>query len=237
MGADGKPLGTFRTPSTTVDASDFTAENLTFENSAGPGRKVGQAVAISVNGDRCVFRSCRFLGWQDTLYTGGTGRQYYRDCSIEGDVDFIFGYATVFFEHCRIHSKGFGYIAAHARTAPDQPTGYVFHDCDLTAAADLAPASVYLGRPWRPYSRVVFLDCRLGPHIRPAGWDNWRNPANETTAWFAEGKSSGPGANPMARVAWSRQLTPAETAPFQARRFLAGSDGWHPEDAEVDRRD
>src|SRR6185312_14208123 len=90
-GADGKPLGTFRTPSTTVDASDFSAENVTFENSAGPGRKVGQAVALSVSGDRCTFRNCRFLGWQDTLYTGGTGRQYFRDCTVEGDVDFIFG--------------------------------------------------------------------------------------------------------------------------------------------------
>lgn len=231
LGPDGKPLGTFRTPSTVVDASDFTAEKLTFENTAGPGRQAGQAVAISVNGDRCVFRNCRFLGWQDTLYTGGTGRQYYRDCTIEGDVDFIFGYATAVFDRCRIVSRGNGYIAAHARTAADQPTGYVFRDCELTGAESLAPATVYLARPWRPYSRVLFLDCRMGFHIRPAGWDNWRNPANEATAWFAEHNSSGPGADPKARVGWSRQLTPEETEPFQTRRFLAGKDGWNPESA------
>jgi pectinesterase len=228
LGPDGTPLGTFRTPSTVVDASDFTAENLTFENSAGPGRQVGQAVAISVTGDRCVFRSCRFLGWQDTLYTGGSGRQYYRDCTIEGEVDFIFGYATVVFEHCRIYSRGIGYIAAHARTAADQPTGYVFRDCDLTGAESLAPATVYLARPWRPYSRVLFIGCRMGKQIRPVGWDNWRNPANEATAWFAEYHSSGPGANLQARVSWSRQLTQTETEPFQTRRFLAGNDGWQP---------
>jgi pectinesterase len=226
-GPDGKALGTSGSASVYVYADDFVAENLTFKNTAFPRKVVGQALALYINGDRAVFRRCRFLGWQDTLYAGGvTSRQFFRDCAIEGDVDFIFGHSAAVFERCRIHSKGPGYVTAHARLAPDTPTGYVFRDCELTGATP--PASVYLGRPWRPYARVVFINCRQGPHIRPEGWDNWRDPRNEKTAWFAEHNSSGPGANPAARVRWARQLSPAECEAFETRRFLAGSDGWNP---------
>ena len=224
---DGTLYGTSGSASVFIEADDFAAENITFENSAAPRKEVGQALAMKVTGDRCVFRKCRFLGWQDTLYAGGTGRQYYRDCYIEGDVDFIFGQAAAVFENCRIHSKGPGYITAQARLAADVPTGYVFRNCDLTGSTEAG--SVYLGRPWRPYGRVVFIGCRMGAHIRPEGWHNWNKAENETTAWFAEHNNSGPGATTKARVPWSRQLSPAEIEPFTTRRFLAGKDRWNPE--------
>src|SRR3954471_13526130 len=121
---DGKPIGTFRTPSTLIDADDFIAENLTFDNSAGP---VGQALAIRVDGDRAVFRKCRFLGWQDTILLN-RGRQYFDNCYIEGHVDFIFGGATAFFDKCEIRCLRNGYITA-ASTPKDEPFGFVFRDC------------------------------------------------------------------------------------------------------------
>jgi pectinesterase len=164
-----------------------------------------------VNADRARFLKCRFLGWQDTLYANG-GRQHYKDCYIEGHVDFIFGNATALFEDCEIHSKGQGYVTAQSRLADTPATGYVFRHCRLTGSN--TGNGVYLGRPWRPYARVVYIDCWLGEHIRPQGWDNWRNPENEKTAWFAEYHSTGPGANAGSRVGWSKQLTAREAEEF-----------------------
>jgi pectinesterase len=216
--------GTFFSPVVEVDGAGFEAVNITFENSFGAGT---QAVALSIHSDRAVFRNCRFSGWQDTLYAA-SGRQYYRDCFIEGHVDFIFGNAAAVFDRCEIHSRGSGYIAAHRRTRPDEPTGFVFRDCRLTGAAAESPG-VFLGRPWRSCARVVFLNCWMGGHIRPEGWDNWNHtPANEKTAWFAELGSTGPGANTVARVAWARALTPAAAGAFAPEVFLRGSDGWNP---------
>jgi pectinesterase len=203
----GTAGGTSKSASVYIWAEDFTAENLTFENSYGTG---SQAVALYVNADRARFRHCRMLGWQDTLYANG-GRQVYRDCYIEGHVDFIFGNATALFEDCEIHSKASGYVTAQSRLADTPSTGYVFRHCRLTGAAT---DRVFLGRPWRPYARVVYIDCWLGPHIRPEGWDYWRNPENEKTAWFAEYHSTRPGANPGARVRWSKQLTAREAEEF-----------------------
>ncbi len=201
--------------STLINANDFHAENLTFENSFGVG---SQAVALFVDADRASFKNCRFLGWQDTLFVNGS-RHYFKDCYIEGHVDFIFGTASAVFENCTIHSKGQGYVTAHYRTSNEEDTGFVFVRCRLTGSN--TGSGVYLGRPWRPYARVVFIDCWLGDHIRAEGWDNWRDPAREKTAWFAEYKSKGPGANPSARVAWSRQLTDREAPEFSRERFFS----------------
>jgi len=199
--------------STFVNANSFRAENVTFENSFGTG---SQAVALFVDADLAEFQNCRFLGWQDTLFVNG-GRHLFKDCYIEGHVDFIFGNASAVFENCTIHSKAKGYVTAHYRTSGDQNTGFVFRRCRLTGAAG---TEAYLGRPWRPYARVIFLECWLGAHIKPAGWDNWRDPAREKTAWFAEYKSTGPGANANARVAWSKQLTAADARLFSRERFF-----------------
>ncbi|HEV8428844.1 MAG TPA: pectate lyase [Pyrinomonadaceae bacterium] len=201
--------------STLINGDDFRAENLTFENTFGTG---SQAVALFVDAERASFENCRFLGWQDTLFVNGS-RHYFKNCYVEGHVDFIFGTASAVFEDCTIHSKGQGYVTAHYRLSNEENTGFVFLRCRLTGQD--TSNGVYLGRPWRPYARVVFLDCWLGPHIRPEGWDNWRDPAREKTAWFGEYRSKGPGANPKARVAWSRQLTSAEAATFSRAQFFS----------------
>ena len=221
IGQDGKPIGTFRTPSTQIDADDFTAENLTFENSAGP---VGQALAIRLDGDREVFRNCRFLGWQDTILAN-RGRHYFEACYIAGHVDFIFGAATVFFEKCHVHCLGNGYITA-ASTPDDQPFGYVFSNCKITGASP--EVKTYLGRPWRACSAVTFLNTEMSEVVRPVGWNNWNDPAKEKTARYAEFNSTGPGANPAARVPWARQLTGAEAKAITMEKVLAGADGWNP---------
>lgn len=217
----GEEKSTSGSASCYIYAPDFIAENLTFENSAGP---VGQAVACFVSGDRAIFRKCRFLGNQDTLYTYGyPTRQYYEDCYIEGTVDFIFGKATAVFNRCDIHSRGKGYVTAPA-TPEDSRYGYVFHDCRLTAADGVE--NVPLSRPWRPYAQAVFINCELGKHISPAGWDNWGKASNEQTVNYAEYNSKGPGANPAARAPYSRQLT--DPTPYAISTVLAGNDGWNP---------
>ena len=221
IGKDDKPIGTFRTPSTVIDADDFTAENITFENSAGP---VGQALAIRVDGDRAVFRNCRFLGWQDTILLN-RGRHYFEDCYIAGHVDFIFGGATAFFERCHIHCLKDGYITATS-TPDNQPFGFVFSDCKITGES--AAVKTYLGRPWRAFSSVIFLNTEMSEVVRNVGWHNWNFPEREKTARYAEFNSSGPGAKPSERVPWSRQLTKSEAKAITVRKVLAGSDGWNP---------
>jgi pectinesterase len=183
-----------------VEAEGFYAENLTFENAAG---QVGQAVAVRINGDKVIFKNCRFLGNQDTLFAHGIARMYFTNCYIEGTTDFIFGSAIALFESCQIHSKKDSYITA-ASTPMGNPFGYVFKNCALTA--DSGVNKVYLGRPWRAYAKTVFIGCNLGAHILPEGWDNWRNPDREKTAYYAEYKNIGPGSNTSGRVPWSHQL-------------------------------
>ena len=219
-GPDDKPIGTFRTPSTFIDADDFTAQNITFENSAGP---VGQALAITLNGDRAVFRNCRFLGLQDTMFVN-RGRHYFENCYIAGHVDFIFGAATDFFEGCHIHCCRNGYITA-ASTPDDQPYGFVFSNCRITGEPGVKS---YLGRPWRAFSAVAFLNTEMSDVVRPEGWHNWGQPEREKTARYAEYKSIGPGANPDARVKWARQLTDDDAKCYTVENVLRGNDSWNP---------
>lgn len=223
-GADGYPIGTFRTPSVTIDADDFSAESITFENSAGP---VGQALAIRVDGDRAAFRNCRFLGHQDTILLN-RGRQYFEHCYIEGTTDFIFGGATAWFEGCDIHCLTSSYITA-AATPDFQPFGFVFRNCRVTAEPDV---KVYLGRPWRDFAAVAFLNCELPAAIRPEGWHNWDQPKREATARYAEYGNMGPGANSSQRVKWSMQLTENEAAEITPKQVLSGSDQWRPAQAD-----
>lgn len=210
-------LTTYTTYTVLVEGDDFTAENLTIQNTAG---RVGQAVALHVEGDRCVITNCRLLGNQDTLYaaTGGS-HQYYKNCFIEGTTDFIFGEATAVFDHCVIQSLINSYVTA-ASTPPGHVFGFVFLDCRLIA--DTAAKKVFLGRPWRPYARTVYIRTELGSHITPAGWDNWRNPDNEKTAYYAEYESRGEGANPGQRASWARQLTAKEARTYTVENILGG---------------
>ena len=218
---DGNPIGTFRTPSATIDADDFTAENLTFENSAGP---IGQALAIRVDGDRASFRNCRFLGWQDTIFLN-RGRQYFDDCYICGHVDFIFGAATAWFEHCHINCLGNGYITA-ASTPVDQPYGFVFSHCTITG--DKPGVETYLGRPWRIYASTIFLNCEMSDVVRPVGWFDWKKPEAHQTARYAEYNNTGAGANPAARPDWTKQLSKSEASKITVRKVLGGTDNWDP---------
>ena len=219
--AEGRPIGTFKTPSTTIDADDFTAENLTFENSAGP---VGQALAIRVDGDCAAFRNCRFLGWQDTILLN-RGRQYFENCYIEGHVDFIFGAATAWFEDCRIHCLRDGYITA-ASTPVDVPFGFVFSNCKITGAPGV---KVFLGRPWRNYASTIYLNCEMSEVVRPVGWNDWNKSEAHLTARFAECNNTGDGASPTNRPDWTRQLKKTDAQKITVELVLGGADGWNPE--------
>ena len=210
--ANIKKMGTFRTYTLKVEGSSITFKNLTIENNAA---RLGQAVALHTEGDRLVFINCRFLGNQDTIYTGAKGtRLCFLNCYIEGTTDFIFGPSTALFHNCTIHSKANSYITA-ASTPKDIEVGYVFKNCKLTAAPDVD--KVYLGRP---YAATVFINCEMGKHICPAGWDNWRNPENEKTARYAEYGNTGEGADNTNRVKWVKQLTRKDVAKYEEPDYL-----------------
>ena len=220
-GADGKPIGTFRTPTVVVDADDFTAENITFENTAGP---VGQALALRVDGDRAVFRNSRFLGWQDTIFLN-RGRQYFEDSYVAGHVDFVFGGATAFFERCHVHALRNGYITA-ASTAAEQPYGFVFAHGRITGEPGVA---TYLGRPWRDFARVIFLDTEMSEVVRPEGWHDWDRTERQKTARFSDSGSSGPGGSAAKRVGWATPLSGADRSKLTPREVLRGADDWDPQ--------
>lgn len=213
---DGYKLGTFRTYSVLIDCDDFTAENITFENNAGLGREVGQAIALYVDGNNMTFKNCKMLASQDTLFTGPlppktielrgfagpkefdervNGYHVYENCYIEGDIDFIFGSASAYFDKCEIFSRNInrdvnGYVTAPS-TPEGQKYGYIFNQCKFTS--DAAPKSVYLGRPWRNYAKAVFIECELGEHIKSEGFDDWNKPEAHNTLLFAEYNNYGPG--------------------------------------------
>jgi pectinesterase len=216
----GNQYGTSGSASFYAYGAGFTARNITFENSSGP---VGQALAIYIGGDKARFFNCRFLGCQDTILTNGAGsREYFYDCYIEGTVDFIFGPATALFEKCRIFCKRGGLYITAASTPDTVKYGYVFRNCTITG--DAPENSFLLGRPWRPYAKVVFIQCSLDKLIRESGWDNWRNPENEKTAYYAEYQNTGPGFKPSGRVSWSRQLTDAEAKTYTTANILRNWD-------------
>ena len=214
----GENKGTSGSSSFYIYGPDFHAYDITFANSSGP---VGQAVAVFVSGNRAVFTRCRFLGYQDTLYTyGKVSRQYYKDCYIEGTVDFIFGSSTAFFDNCEIHSLGRGYLTA-ASTPEGTDYGYVLYRCRLTAAPGVE--RTMLGRPWRPYAQTVFVECTMADHIDPAGWPNW-GVEKEKTAFYAEAGSrtlDGKKVDVSRRVKWSHQVSADD---YTIEKVLADAD-------------
>lgn len=219
---NGDTLNTWTCASVFIYGNDFSASNISFENNAG--FNAGQAVALRVEGNRARFRNCRMTGFQDVLFLSGSGvKHYFRDCYIEGTTDFIFGAATAVFKNCHIHSKKNSHVTA-ASTNSIIPYGFVFMDCRLTADSNINKVS--LGRPWSPTASVTYLNCRMDKHILPEGWSNWKNPANEATARYAEYNSTGPGANTAARVKWARQLTAEEAARYTMKNILGD---WEPE--------
>ena len=227
-------VGTSGSASIYVHASYITFEDITFENTAGEGKEIGQAVAVFTDGDFLFFHRCRFIGNQDTLYTygrfgkdGGIKRNYYLDCYIEGTTDFIFGPSIAFFENCHIHSKKNSYVTA-ASTLEGQKYGYVFKNCRLTAAPGIDKC--YLGRPWGAYAKTVFIGCELGPHIVADGWHDWEKegkPDTKKNSYYAEYQNYGPGAQGP-RVKWAHTLTEEEAAEYTFDKVM-----YQPEDGIV----
>ena len=215
-------MGTFRTYTLKVEGSDITFKNITIENNAA---LLGQAVALHTEGDRLTFLNCRFLGHQDTVYTGVAGtRLYFKDCYIEGTTDFIFGPSTAWFEHCDIYCKADSYITA-ASTPQNQPFGYVFNQCSITAAEGVT--KVYLGRPWRDYGYTLFMNCDLCKEICPEGWHHWEK-HREQTARYLEYNNRGDGATTTQRVPWSRQLTKKEASKITPEAVFNMQSSWTP---------
>lgn len=195
-------MGTFQTYTMIIRGNDITLENITIENNAP---MVAQAVALHTEGSQLIFINCRFLGNQDTIYTGGlNSKLYFHDCYIEGTTDFIFGPSTSWFENCSILCKRNSYITA-ASTPKDVKYGYIFNNCNITVSDEVT--SVYLGRPWRPYAMTLFMNTSLPVEINTLGWHNWNNNDNEKTARYLEYNNTGEGSNISQRVNWSKQLT------------------------------
>jgi pectinesterase len=215
-------LATRTSYSFAIHSSDFVAENITFSNSAG---EVGQAVAVMTTGDKIKFLNCRFLGNQDTFYTNGEGRVYLKNCYLEGTVDFIFGNSIAVFENCTIYCKRNAYITA-ASTTVGNKFGYVFINCKITAAPSVD--KMYLGRPWRPFAKTVFIRCEIGKFIHPEGWHNWSKPERETTVFYAEYKNSGEGANTSKRAAWSYQLSDEEAKLYTLKAIFKANNALVP---------
>jgi pectinesterase len=215
-------MGTFRTYTLKIEGNDITLKNLTIENNAA---RLGQAVALHTEGDRLVFINCRFIGHQDTVYTGMPHtRLFFKGCYICGTTDFIFGPSTAWFEDCTIESLINSYVTA-ASTPADVEYGYIFNNCRLTA--DGTAEKCYLGRPWRDYGYTLFMNCDLGGHIRPEGWHHWEK-QREQTARYLEYNNHGAGAQPQQRVAWSHQLTKKEAQQITPAKVFARQDNWNP---------
>ncbi|MBK8607008.1 MAG: alpha/beta hydrolase fold domain-containing protein [Chitinophagaceae bacterium] len=217
----GDTINTRTSWSFLIKADNFTATDITFQNDAG--FTAGQAVAVESDGDKAVFKNCRFIGFQDVLFTNNEkSRQYYENCYIEGTTDFIFGSATVWFEKTHIHSKKNSHITA-ASTPKEKEFGYIFNNCKLTG--DTSLHSVSLGRPWRTYAHTVYMNTYIGPHIKAEGWSNWNNTDNDKTTRYAEYKNYGPSSNPKTRINWSKQLTEVEAKNYTPKNIF---NGWNP---------
>lgn len=252
--ADGTEKGTFLSSTLMTTGSGVTVEDLTIRNDAGDGRIAGQAVAVYAAGDRGTWRRCSLIAHQDTLFcgplripnvTGDVGeragcaervirvedghltrsRQYFEDCFIRGDVDFIFGSYRCWFERCVLfmNERGGWYTAANTNEA--QPYGFVFHRCRLTG--ECLPGEARLGRPWRKYARTVFLACEMDEHVAPEGFSDW-DTERVVTDRCGEWRTAGERADQNARHPAQKRLTDAEAAEITVFRVLGGDDGWKP---------
>ena len=252
---DGREKTTFLSATLMVTGRNVEVEHLTVRNDAGDGRVVGQAVAVYAAGDRGIWRDCHFAAHQDTLYCGPlripdvvadigsrTGsaeqhplvqdgpltesRQYFENCLIEGDVDFIFGNYTCWFERCTLFMKERGGWYTAANTHPEQSYGFVFHNCRLTGACGIGKA--FLGRPWRAGARTVFLACEMDEHVAPEGFADW-DAGRKLTERCGEWGTTGARADQRTRHPAQKRLTDAEAAGLTMFYVLGGKDHWQPE--------
>lgn len=253
LGPDGKEKGTFLSYTMLVTGNNVEVENLTIRNDAGDGSVVGQAVAVYAAGDRGVWRNCRMIAAQDTLFCGPTmpkvardalprlipegvisvgdcplvlGRQYFEDCYIQGDIDFIFGPYRCWFERCTLHMNKRGGWYTAANTPESATYGMVFHRCHLTG--DCEDGAAYLGRPWRPYARTVFLHCEMDACVSPQGFADWEGGAPITDR-CGEYATSGARADQSTRHPAQKRLTDTEASLLTIPEVLGGYDQWQPD--------
>ncbi len=240
---DGSKRGTFRSYTFLVYANNFTASNITFENSAGFGDLVGQAIAVYAEGDSIHFKNCKILGHQDTLFTGplplkekqpggftgptidGARRlvhQLYEDCYISGEIDFIFGSATAYFKNCTLFALNRNQDINAYYTAPStyegQTFGYVFDHCTFTG--NCPPKSVALSRPWRIYAKTVLISCEYSDQIIDEGFTDWNKPESHDTVYYAEYNGHGPGYVPEKRAAYVHQLDESQAAMYTLENVM-----------------
>ena len=251
---DGTERGTFLSFTMLVTGNNVEVENLTIRNDAGDGRVVGQAVAVYAAGDRGVWRNCRMIAHQDTLFCGPLmqkvtdfiapyvsraeyvesvgdcplthSRQYFEDCYIQGDVDFIFGPYRCWFERCTLFMNARGGLYTAANTPEDQPYGMVFHRCFLTG--ECPDGMAYLGRPWRRFARTVFLECTMDAHVSPLGFNDW-DTVKVVTERYAEWRTLGDRADQSTRHPKQKRMTDAEAAVYTIPEVISGYDGWRPD--------
>ncbi|KAF5455288.1 hypothetical protein F2P56_024883 [Juglans regia] len=224
---------TFRSATVAVVGDGFIAKGITFENSAGPSKH--QAVALRSSADLSAFYQCSFVAYQDSLYVHSL-RQFYRDCDIYGTIDFIFGNAAVVFQNCNLYARKpnenqRNIFTAQGREDPNQNTGISILNCKVTAASDLIPVKssfeTYLGRPWKEYSRTVFLESYIDDLVDPAGWLEWNGTFALSTLYYGEYMNRGPGSNTSARVTWPGYRvinSSTEASQFTVGAFLQGNE-------------
>ncbi|KAH7846387.1 hypothetical protein Vadar_013428 [Vaccinium darrowii] len=237
----GQPgMTTYDSATVGVLGDGFMAKDLTIENTAGP--RGNQAVAFRSDSDRSVLENVEFLGNQDTL-CANTLRQFYKSCRIQGNVDFIFGFSASVFQNCLIlfsprdSSSDQNVITAHGRFDPAQTTGFVFLNCTVTGTAtymekyekqsSVSVVTSFLGRPWKEYSRTVFINCNLGPIISPEGWLPWDRDFGLATLYYGEYGNSGPGSVLSNRVKWSSRISADHLEAYSVQNFIQG-DRWIP---------
>ncbi|XP_022719159.1 probable pectinesterase 68 [Durio zibethinus] len=230
-GANGQQLRTYQTASVTVYANYFSARNISFKNTAPapmPGMHGWQAVAFRISGDKAYFSGCGFYGAQDTL-CDDAGRHYFKECYIEGSIDFIFGNGRSMYKDCELHSIAtrFGSIAAHDRNSPDEKTGFAFVRCKVTGTGPL-----YVGRAMGQYSRIVYAYTYFDDLVAHGGWDDWDHVSNKNkTVFFGVYKCWGPGAAAVRGVSWARELDFDAAHPFLVKSFVNGRHWIAPWDA------
>ncbi|XP_022150332.1 probable pectinesterase/pectinesterase inhibitor 39 [Momordica charantia] len=232
--SNGSGFSTQTTATLIVKGQNFMAQFLTFENSAE--QKEGQAIAVMDQAKHTAYYKCVFLSYQDTLYAGAVP-QFFKECDIYGRIDFIFGNGLVVFQDCNIYARIPGthiIVTAQSKNAVEDQSGFIFQNCNVTVSPEIASSkdnvTMFLGRPWRDYSMVIFMESFLDRVVQPKGWLEWPGrPVN--LLFYAEYNNRGPGADTSQRVDWPGYHVlhnAMEVTKFTVENFINGTK-WLPE--------